>query len=79
MYVSQHFIDTVKENSTDLKKLIATDLFTIREPFERPDGAKPKDWNHIKVELICRKFGDLTVYFTYHEDDYIWTLRNGIM
>lgn len=79
MYMSQYFIDTVEENSKELKKLIATDLFTIREPFEHVNGAKPRDWNHVKIETIIRVKGDVLVNFTYHGEDYSWTLKHGIL
>lgn len=76
MYLPQEFND---KNNKDLKKLIATDLFIIREPFERSDGTKPKDWFNIKIEMIRTMRGDLMVNFTYHRDAYIWTLRKGIL
>ena len=79
MYLSQEIIDSVVKNDKDLKRLIATDLFIIREPFERSDGSKPKDWHHIKIENITIIHGDLIVYFSYHRDEYTWTLRKGIL
>ena len=79
MYVSQYFIDTVQANSKDLKKLIASDLFSIREPFERADGGKPQDWNHVKIETIVRAKGNILVDFAYHGEDYTWTLKHGIL
>lgn len=79
MYVSQYFIDTVQANSKDLKKLIASDLFSISEPFERADGSKPKDWHHIKIQTIIRCKGDLLANFTYHNEEYQWTVKHGIL
>lgn len=79
MYVLQYFIDTAQVNSKDLKKLIASDLFAIREPFERTDGRKPRDWNHVKIVTITRVKGDVLVNFTYHGEEYQWTEKHGIL